>query len=206
VRGPKLRAKLDEQQGQGGTLTPEHYQLGTADQTVSGHQLSFYARLCVTNVKPRIAERCRAYLAKVEKEVNGTFIDTGFRDSMPLIWSYDSAADFIELPFRVPRHVDVVKIEPNWIGIEPQIWSPSGNVLSLDMYQHIFATRGKFRLTVLITANEIKPRAKVIDVNWDGRWPPTASEPQRADGRIRQVAHRWGITSRRAGSTIDSHS
>ncbi len=62
------------------------------------------------NDKRRIAQSCRAWLVNIE-ELNdeGRFMPTSFRESVPLIWSYDAEADSVDIPQGIRRYVDLDK-------------------------------------------------------------------------------------------------
>jgi hypothetical protein len=158
-----------------------------------GKRLAFYARLCVTNDKRRIAQSCRAWLVDVE-ELNDEdcFVPTRFRDSVPLIWSYDAEADTVDIPQGIKRYVDLVRIQNDIPGFQPRMRSRSGEVLTILKYQPIFSKNGVYRLTVLVSAQEIKPQVIKVIITRSETWPPKAkldSQPnQSGESTIRESA------------------
>lgn len=178
VRGPRLRAEFEDAEDCV-TLTPEEYQVRTGPSTVAarkGQRVVMYARLRVTNVKPRIAQDVRAWLVNVEEQVDGEFQPTIFRDSMPLIWSYNAEVDSADMPQSVSRHVDVVRIQSDLPGYEPCLRAHDGTVLRPLRFKPLFERYGVFRFTVLVSAQDVAPQQVKLVIRWDGNWPPTASK------------------------------
>lgn len=157
-------------------LLPEGAPAGGSGSTVRREtRVVFYARLCVTNVKRRIAEECQAWLVNVEElNVEGRFDSTSFRDSVPLIWSYDAEAETVDIPQGIKRYVDLVRIQHDVPGFEPQVRSHSGEVLTILKYQPIFSKNGVYRLTVLVSAQEVRPQMIKAIVTRSDNWPPKA--------------------------------
>ena len=82
-RGPKLQLDFTNTEDCV-TLTPEEFQV-----TLVSFQkrVVFFARIKVTNLMPRIATQCQAWLVNVEAgDGYGDFKPTIFKDSIPLIW------------------------------------------------------------------------------------------------------------------------
>ena len=138
-----------------------------------GSCLAFYARLCVTNDKRRIAQHCQAWLVNVE-ELNeeSRFVPTTFRDSVPLVWSYNAEIDTVDIPQGIKRYVDIVRVQHDVPGFEPQIRSHTGAVLTILKYQPIFSKNGVYRLTVLVSAQEVRPQMIKVILTRGDTWPP----------------------------------
>ena len=81
IRGPKLQLDFTNTEDCL-TITPEEFQV-----TPSSFEKRdvFFARIRVTNLKPRIATKCQAWLISVEADDGqGNFKPTVFKDSIPL--------------------------------------------------------------------------------------------------------------------------
>ena len=172
LRGPKL--KLDFTDADDClTITSEEFQVTLASFEKRD---VFFARIKVTNLKPRIATKCQAWLIDVETgDGQGGFKPTIFKDSIPLIWSYNAEAETIDIAQGVNRYLDLVKIQDNLPGFQPQMRSHSGGVLSPLRYQHLFGENGTLRFTVLVSAQDIKPRRIRVVVSRGDQWPPKAA-------------------------------
>ncbi len=174
VRGPKLKADFGDTEDCV-TLTPEEYVVQTGASTVAtraGQRVVMYARVRVTNTKPRIAQRVRAWLVNIEEQVDGEFRPTIFRDSMPLIWSYNAEIDAADLPQSINRYVDVVRVQSDQPGYEPCLRAHDGTVLKPLRFAPLFARNGVFRLTVLVSAQDTAPQQIRLILSMDGNWPP----------------------------------
>lgn len=177
IRGPRLRPSF----GQGEdcvTLTPEEFDVPTGSGSVSirkERRVVFFARLCVTNIKPRIAAKCQAWLVNVERrDEHGQFKPTVFKDSIPLIWSYNAKADTVDIAQRINRYVDLVRIQDDVPGLQPQLRSHSGDVLLPHRFGPLFRENGTYRFTVLVSAQDVQPEQIRVLVTRAEQWPPKA--------------------------------
>ncbi len=177
IRGPRVQI------GFGNTedcvmLTPEEYDVpkgSSAVGTQKGKRVVFFARIKVTNSKPRIARNCQAWLVDVETaDEQAGFKPTIFKDSIPLIWSYNAESETIDIPQGINRYVDLVRIQDDVDGFQPQLRSHSGAAITIHRYEHLFNANGTLRFTVLVSAQEIKPEIIKIVVTRTTTWPPTA--------------------------------
>jgi hypothetical protein len=171
IRGPKLQLDFTTTDDCL-TITPEEFQV-----TPSSFEKRdvFFARIRVTNLKPRIATKCQAWLISVEADDGqGNFKPTVFKDSIPLIWSYNAEAETIDIAQRVNRYLDLVRIQDNLPGFQPQMRSHSGNVMMPLRYHHLFSENRTLRFTVLVSAQDIKPQRIQVVVSRGDQWPPRA--------------------------------
>jgi hypothetical protein len=154
------------------TITPEESQVSLSSFEKRD---VFFARIKVTNLKPRIATRCQAWLVDVETgDGRGGFKLTIFKDSIPLIWSYNAESETIDIAQGVNRYLDLVRIQDDLPGFQPQFRSHSGEVLSPLRYRPMFSENGVLRFTVLVSAQDIKPRKIWVVVSRGDQWPPRA--------------------------------
>jgi hypothetical protein len=170
VRGPLLSAAFDEQ-ADCMTLTPETYFPDVSASAVSTKpqtRVVCFARVRITNTKPRPALKCRAFLSNVEQLKDGKFVPTAYHDSIPLTWSFNAEIDSVDIPKGVRRYLDVVRIQSDQKGFDPQ-FRPKHIPL---MYQHIFREYGTYRFTVVLSADDIAPVSVEVPIQWTGDWPP----------------------------------
>lgn len=176
IRGPKLSVSFDDSEDCV-TLTPEEYTVDTGPTTVAarpGKRTVFFARVRITNHKPRIARQVKVWLTNVERKQEGNFKPTIFRDSIPLIWSYDAESEYADVPKNVIRYADLVRIQSDSSEFEPQMRSRSGGILRPLRLEHLFNEAGTLRFTVVVSAENIAPQETKVVVTWDGNWPPRA--------------------------------
>jgi len=177
IRGPRLKLQFTDTEDCV-TLTPEEYQINHAPDvaaTQTGKRVVFFARIRVTNPKPRIATRCQAWLIDVEtSDGKGAFKPTIYKDSIPLIWSYNAEAETADIAQDVNRYLDLVRIQNDVPGFQPQLRSRSGAVFSPFRYQPLFRDNGTLRFTILVSAQDIKPAKIRVVVSRSEQWPPNA--------------------------------
>jgi hypothetical protein len=119
--------------------------------------------------------KCQAWLVNVERrDEQGGFKATVFKDSIPLIWSYNAEAETIDIAQGINRYVDLVRVQDDMPGVQPQLRSHSGHVLAPHRYEHLFHENGTFRFTVLVSAQDVKPQQIKVVVKREDQWPPKA--------------------------------
>jgi hypothetical protein len=174
-RGPHLLPTFDGKEDCC-TLTPisvptEPSAFGTQAVTIP----VFFARIRVKNEKPIIAEKCRGYLTGIEELIDGEWKSSEFNESLPLVWAYEPESPSVDIPYGITRHIDVLVVRDDIPGFQPQLRSASGVVFVPLRFKPLFEKYGKFRFSVLISAQEIKPLPCQITLSWDGIWPPKFS-------------------------------
>jgi hypothetical protein len=128
---------------------------------------AYYIRIKVTNTKPALAKKCRAYLVAVEKaDETGQFMPTVYCDSIPLPWACrgDQAYDPLDLPRGVPHYVELVSTRSVSTDFQPKIRPFPFRYVSL------FSEHGTFRLTILVSGGNIKPVPIRVVFGWAGVW------------------------------------
>ncbi len=126
-----------------------------------------YIRIKVRNVKPAIAKNCSAYLVRVEKaDDSGEFESTIYGDSIPLSWSCRGAQAYVplNLPRGVVQFVDVVSTRSISTYFKPEI---KPYPFSYDI---LFKQTGRFRFTVQVSGENVKPVFIKIIFVWSGEW------------------------------------
>jgi hypothetical protein len=135
----------------------------------------FYARERVTNEKPRIAQKCQAWLVRVEEmNKDGEFKETAFKDSGPMIWAYHSEIEAVDIPQGINRYVDIVRIQQHVPGLEPRLRPHSGEVRRVVRHDPIFNKSGTFRFTILVSAQDVRLKESNVIITRDETWPPKA--------------------------------
>jgi hypothetical protein len=128
---------------------------------------AFYVRVKVTNTKPKLAQKCRPYLVKIEKkDENGTFQPTEYCDSIQLAWACrgDQAYDPLDLPRGIAQFVDVVSTRSIASIFRPEIRPIPFRYVSL------FQQKGVFRFTVQVSGDAVKPKFIQLVFDWKGKW------------------------------------
>ncbi len=136
-------------------------------ETAGGRQYeAFYIRLKVVNSRSRLAKACRAYLVRVEKQVDGEFKPTMYCDSMQLAWSArgDEAFTAIDLPRDVPQFVDIVSTRSIFHTFAPAIR------LVPFRYKELFEETGVFRFRVQVSGDGVDPVSDQVILHWEGTW------------------------------------
>jgi hypothetical protein len=159
VFGPKLKVEFIE--GDTGFIT---------DTKESGVTDAHYVRVKVRNTGRQIAKQCRAYLVNVEKWniSTGKFEPTIYCDSLQLSWSARANTKEAYLPQDMPRDIsqfiDIVSTrqgESDYkIMIEPRLYR----------YEPLFREHGKFRYTILVSGDNVKPVSAKVVFEWSGDW------------------------------------
>jgi hypothetical protein len=137
--------------------------------TLNGREIvQIYLRARLRNKGRRVARNCSVYLVGIVKVLPGGTAPTKYHDAMPLTWP-GSPRDRKprDLPKGIEAYVDVVSVrknEPSWhFHIRELLGDPQA-VQSLTSY------KGTFRLTLVATADDAKPRTLSFDVYHDGDW------------------------------------
>ena len=157
--GPKLKVEFIE--GNTGFVT---------DTKEKGLTDAHYVRARVLNIGGQIAKQCRAYLVNFEKwnRSTGKFEPTIYCDSLQLAWSARAntveAYRPVDMPRHVPQFIDIVstrKTEKDYkVMTDPHLYR----------YEDIFKEQGKFRYTVLVSADNVNPASVKVVFEWSGDW------------------------------------
>jgi len=149
--------------------TPEQADLISPESPVPVHSTheAEYLRIKVTNTTTTVAKACRAYLVQVEKQdAQGVFAPTVYCDSIPLAWSCreEDAHGPLDLPNGVAQFIDLVttrSITPEFkLEIRPIPFR----------YLGLLQEKGRFRFTVQVSGENVKPVFFSIVFDWKGVW------------------------------------
>jgi hypothetical protein len=168
--GPKLKISFDNSP-EFQTKTHEH-KLTRSPEDPNKEQIDYYKasyiRIKVTNTKSAIANGCRAYLVKVEKQHDdGNFCDTIYCDSIPLAWSCRSGEQRflpVDIPKGINQFVDLLSTREVSTDYKPEIQFP------LYRYIDLFKECGTFRFTVQISGENVYPVFIKVVFAWNGSW------------------------------------
>lgn len=172
IYGPKLTVEF-EGKGSHGFFNKTKARVMT--QNPESHQAQIqavtearYVRVRVRNTGHQIAKQCRAYLVNVEKWNNakGDFETTAYCDSIQLAWSCRGEERFsaIDLPRDIHQFVDVVSSRKITNDYRVEI------MIRLFRYTDLFKETGKFRYTMQVSGDNVKPATKSIIFDWQGFW------------------------------------
>ncbi len=126
-----------------------------------------YIRVKATNVKPRIAKRCRAYLIDVARlGPTGSWEATDYCDCIQLSWSAHPGENYeaLDLSQGVPFFVDVLSTRRSANSFRPAL------AFTPYRFQHLFSTPATYRFTVLVTGDNVKSARLNISFKWTGIW------------------------------------
>jgi len=157
--GPKLKIEFIE--GDRGFIT---------DTKEKGVTDAHYIRLKVQNTGRQIAKQCCAYLVKFEKWNTsiGEFEPTIYCDSLQLAWSARATIKEAFLPLDIPidinQFIDIVSTRRSESDYKIMVYPP------LYRYEPLFKEHGKFRFTVLVSGDNIKPISTKVIFEWSGDW------------------------------------
>jgi hypothetical protein len=155
ITRPKL--VIDMPQGDA-TQTTATWSEGEASVT------GIFGRVRVRNTGFRIAKRCSVYLTDLKKVYpSGRAEPTAFHDSMVLSWPNNDFAPR-DIPNGVTFYADVASVRTHvsrWFFAVQQLYASQ-----VGLNEH----RGTYRFTVTVTAENAKPRAREIEIFYDGDW------------------------------------
>jgi hypothetical protein len=138
--------------------------------TWEGRQTSrraHYIRIKIINKRQQIVKKCRAYLVNVEEWDNSinNFKPTIYCDSLQLAWSAQTIPyRALDIPKKVPHFIDIVSTRQGSSNYKIM------TKLRLHRYGPLFRQHGKFRYTVLISGDNVKPKSRRIIFEWSGNW------------------------------------
>ncbi len=141
---------------------------------------SEWYRVSVENVGGSSLASCEPFIINVEHEEQGAWVQTAFIDPLPLGWSSMPPAQKFaakDLPRRVPFFVD--------LAFAGEIVDPSSgelsHVLRLELaysplrINDLCKDHGRYRLTVCVTGDGIKPAKLSVIILWTGDWRNVSS-------------------------------
>lgn len=130
---------------------------------------ALYFRLLVSNDKPRVATRVRAYLTDVRRyeASSRTYPPSGIFDSIPLIWAYRTT-DPVEIPCGITQYLDLVELTLDSTGAV--VDGPSLRVSPLpNLYRNALTNGGKYAIRILIQSDDyILIDDVCVAFEWDG--------------------------------------
>jgi len=158
--GPKLQVEFD----------PDKQGFATHTKDNIGHDFvqASYIRVLATNKRKRIAKQCRAYLSGVEmwNASLRRFEPTLYCEALQLAWSASPegrAFDPVDIPKDVRKFVDVVSVREGSTSIRSHV------IAHLYRYEDMLTKQsGKFRYTVLVAGDNMKPQSVKVGLEWNG--------------------------------------
>lgn len=140
---------------------------------------AIFLRPKVTNIGPRfirwvrpVARNCKVTLIGIEEysEALDKYEPTIYVDNIALTWSCQEGDDrwMVNIYPDVPQFFDLVKFDMNTTQ-GPKPFYPVLKVPPLRYVNHLFTKRGTFKLTVLLTGENIQPVKKSYIFRWTGK-------------------------------------
>ena len=142
----------------------------TKESSGQGFNKASYIRVLVTNTGKSIAKECRAYLKDVEIWNTGTgrFEATEYCESMQLAWSATPKPEnflSVDIPNGISRFVDVISVRDHSREITTHV------PMVLYRYEEVLQKQtGKFRYTVLVAGDNLKPKSTQVVFEWNGKF------------------------------------
>lgn len=140
------------------------------DTKENGVTEAHYVRLRVVNTGRQIAKQCRAYLVNVEKwnTSAGNFEPTIYCDSLQLAWSAQANVQ------EAYRPLDMAKEIRQFIDVASTRESENDYRIMtkphLFRYEPLFKEQGRFRYTVQVSGDNVKPTSAKLIFDWRGHW------------------------------------
>jgi hypothetical protein len=144
----------------------EEYIAPTREEFPGGEREARYVRLKVVNRSQAVARDCRAFLTNIERETPpGKFERTIFSDTLQLPWSVRPDGGRAEdLPHGVANFVDVISTREG-----NPTFRIHGRVFPFR-YEHLLSDYARYRLTVWVTGDNVKPVKIKLFFSWKGAW------------------------------------
>lgn len=166
IRQRLFAPKLSIVFGTGPDFTTETPEVARASEDDPGRRgQATYLRLRVRNDSFRLAKACRVFLVGVERaDAEGRFMPTPFCDSIQLSWSVRDTQAFEaqDLARDIPYFVDLISFRDG-----TDVFMPHVRGLPFR-YNDLFSTRGRYRFTVRVSGDGVKPARARIVVDWAG--------------------------------------
>ncbi len=122
---------------------------------------AFYIRASATNLCRTTAKSCRVFLTRIERQVESGDYTVLHHDALPLPWAYIGAVTQ-DIPPKMSFFFDVFQVsecDPRFVPsttIQPLTWNDQ------------LRDKGKFRLSVLLTGENLEPVQFSISFDWKG--------------------------------------
>ena len=171
IFGPQLRVFF--RQGEYGIVKTENQTsptiisktlLGEAVVSPGTREGAAFIRVCVQNTGRGVAKGCRGFLTDVEIDAGDGKWRRIFWDAIPLNWSYLAwdAPQVIDLPGEVDANLDVVTCRQ-----DAELAAPCLATIPLR-YEKLLNADSHFRLTVIVAAENAKPKKFALLVDTPG--------------------------------------
>lgn len=172
IWGPKLKLQFIENGKEFVTETKENVNVANSQQNKSYRQVrdAHYVRVLAINEGRQIANQCRPYLVNVEKwnEKSNEFKQTIYCDSLQLAWSAkgnnEDAYRPLDLPPNINQFIDILSTSSTEAEYDIKL-NPK-----LMRYVDLFKEHGKYRYTIQVSGDNIKPITTKIIFSWNGNW------------------------------------
>ena len=126
-----------------------------------------WARVSVINSGQIHLRQCQAFVSNVELKRYLFWADTKpqFSDPLALEWAVTGEYDPRDLPRKIPFFANILVSEDtkNELSLTVYDWGP-------ERLRKIFTEHGRYRITVTVTGDQVKPKTTKMIVHWKGNW------------------------------------
>jgi hypothetical protein len=147
----------------------------TPERSQSLERQAFFLRIRAVNESSRLAKACRAYLTSIEREVApGRFNRTIYVDSIQLAWAVRPQGRFdpVDLPPGIPHFIDVLSTHEGVDLFQPEL------ATFPHRYMDLVATPARYRLTVRLSGDGVRPATLRLIFKWAGTWNDFEASPE----------------------------
>jgi hypothetical protein len=126
-----------------------------------------WARVSVINIGQIHLRQCQAFVSNVEQKRGLFWADTRqkFIDPLALEWAITGGYNPRDLPRKILFFANVLVSEDtkNELWLTVYDWGP-------ERLRKIFTEHGRYRITVTVTCDQVKPKTTKMIVRWKGNW------------------------------------
>jgi hypothetical protein len=126
-----------------------------------------WARVSVINNGQIHLRQCQAFVTNVEQKRGLFWDDTKpkFSDPLALEWAVTGGYDPRDLPRKIPFFANILVSEntKSELNLTVYNWGP-------ERLRKIFTEHGRYRITVTVTGDQVKPKTTKMIVHWKGNW------------------------------------
>ena len=134
-----------------------------------------WARISVINCGRTFLRQCQGFITNIEQEHGITWVKTSPQFVDPLVLEWAALNDDVKFKARdIPRKIQF------FINVLASVdnRTENGDTLGLSV-EHLpkrledntpFAPRYRYRVTITVVADQIKPKNIQVVVNWNGTW------------------------------------
>ena len=135
-----------------------------------------WVRISVTNSGRAHLRQCQAFVADIEQEQAGRWIPTTPQFVDPLVPEWAAT-----LPYQKHKPRDLPTKTEFFVNVLASEAVNNELVLSVEEWpgrlRKIFQAHGRYRLKIVVTGDQVKPKTVFVIVTWTGNWKFDSSRP-----------------------------